>query len=90
MERSLFWSIIDFFFKNGLSEIVYNKSINYSRHDFKPFSVGDMSFKFDTKLHDSVDSVKQVKLLRMHAGVDHASHTRMTFQPLCTEILRGV
>ena len=50
MERSFFWSRIDII-TYDLLEIVFYKTINFSRNDLKLFSVCDMSFKFAHALY---------------------------------------
>ena len=72
-----FFTVNSFIFYNNLSEIVYNKTINWPWHDSKSFFVCDMSFKFvTTMIHRS--NISCCACVRLK----HASHTRKTVQPL--------
>ena len=76
-EKSSFFVVNRLLFYDNIPEIVYINTINCPRHDFKPFFVCNMSFKFlNTMIPRS--NTRCCACVRF----EQASHTRKTVQPL--------
>ena len=79
LESVLFLVANRLLFYYNISEVVYNKTWNCPWHDFKSFSLCDISLKFLTTMipWGNTNCCAYVRL-------KHAFHTLKTFQPLST------